>query len=51
MTAAAAAALLHRGRLRVDASSAAAPVVSREGGSATIGDVQRLEEQQPSHSQ
>lgn len=50
MAAAAAAALLHRGGLRVDASSAAAPVVSREGGSPTIRDVQRLEEQQPPQS-
>lgn len=51
MAAAAAAALLHRRGLCVDAASAAAPVVSREGGSPAIRDVQRLEEQQPAHSQ
>ena len=50
MAAAAAAALLHRGGLGVDASRAAAPVVSGQGGSPAVRDVQRLEEQQPAES-
>lgn len=48
MAATAAAALLHRGGLRVDAASAAAPVVGREWSSSTVRDLQGLEEKQPS---
>lgn len=47
MTAAAAAALLDRGGLSVDAASAAAPVVSRQWGSPTVRYIQWLEEESP----
>lgn len=46
MAAAAAAALLHRRGLSVDASCAAAAVVSRQRSPSAVGDVQRLQERQ-----
>lgn len=50
MAAAATAALLHGGGLRVDAAGAAAPVVSGERGPSAVWDLQRLEEKPPSHA-
>lgn len=47
MTAAAAAALLDRGGLSVDAASAAAPVVGRQWGSPTVRYIQWLQEEPP----
>lgn len=50
MAAAAAAALLDRGGLSVDAARAAAPVVGRQRGSPTVRYIQWLEEEPPLHT-